>query len=194
MGMRAATGAISEVTANGQGFSCRVIGGGEPRGICGSGLVDAVAVGLDLGAIEPGGRLAGGHADLVICPPVRLTQKDVRELQLAKGAISAGLHILLTRFGVGLDDLSELYLAGAFGNCMNRVSAWRIGLIDVSPERVRPSGNTALLGAKLALFGDRTQAEQIDLIRAITEHVPLATDPHFMDIFADAMHFPERRA
>jgi uncharacterized 2Fe-2S/4Fe-4S cluster protein (DUF4445 family) len=114
-------------------------------------------------------------------------------LQLAKGAISAGVHILLSRFGVGLDDLSELYLAGAFGNCMNRVSAWRIGLIDVPPERVRPSGNTALLGAKLALFGDRAQADEIAAIRARTEHVSLAIDPQFMDIFADAMHFPDRR-
>jgi len=192
MGMRAATGAIGEVTANGHGFACRVIGGGAPRGICGSGLVDAVAVGLDMGVIESGGRLAGGRDELMLCPPVRLTQKDVRELQLAKGAISAGLHILLAHLGIGLDDLSALYLAGAFGNCMNRTSAWRIGLIDVPPQRVRPSGNTALLGAKLALFGDRAQADEIAEIRARTEHVPLASDPQFMDIFADAMHFPER--
>lgn len=194
MGMRAATGAIGEVKANGQGFSCRVIGGGTPRGICGSGLVDAVAVALDLGLIESSGHLADGHADLSICPPVKLTQKDIRELQLAKGAISAGLHILVARLGIKLDDLSALYLAGAFGNCMDRVSAWRIGLIDMPPERVRPSGNTALLGAKLALFGDRAQAEEIEQIRARTEHVPLASDPDFMDIFADAMQFPERRA
>lgn len=193
MGMRAATGAISEVTANGQGFTCRVIGGGSPRGICGSGLVDAVAVGLDAGWLDSGGRFADGGDEIMLSPPVRITQRDIRELQLAKGAISAGLHILLGQLGVGLDDLSELYLAGAFGNCMNRVSAWRIGLIDVPPERVRPSGNTALLGAKLALFADRAQAEEIDFIRTHTKHIPLADDPNFMDVFADAMLFPEDR-
>jgi len=88
---------------------------------------------------------------------VKLTQRDIRELQLAKGAIAAGMRILLSRLGLGLDDISEVYLAGAFGNYMNRASAWRIGLLDVPPERVRPSGNTALLGAKIALFGEQAK-------------------------------------
>ncbi|HQE41552.1 MAG TPA: ASKHA domain-containing protein [Phycisphaerae bacterium] len=191
MGMRAATGAICEVTRKKQAFHCRVIGGGAPRGICGSGLVDAVAVALDLGLIEPDGLLAGAREDLEICPPVRLNQRDIRELQLAKGAIAAGLRILLSRLQAGLEDLSDVYLAGAFGNYMNRISAWRIGLIEAPPERVRPSGNTALLGAKMALFGDKAQTEEIEQILARTEHVSLASDPEFMDIFADAMQFPD---
>ncbi len=193
MGMRAATGAICEVSANVSGFHCRVIGGGQARGICGSGLVDAVAVALDKGLIEPRGVLAHGGEDFEICPPVRVSQRDIRELQRAKGAIAAGMRILLSRLGAGLDDVFELYLAGAFGNYMNRGSAWRIGLLDLPPDKVRPSGNTALLGAKLALFGDKSQGDEIELIRSRTEHVPLASDPEFMDIFADSMLFPERR-
>lgn len=194
MGMRAASGAICEVIRNGDGFSCRVIGGGSARGICGSGLVDAVAVALDLDLIEPDGLLAGARDALDICPPVRLEQRDIRELQLAKSAIAAGMRILLARLGAGLDDVCEVYLAGAFGNYMNRTSAWRIGLIDVPPERVQPSGNTALLGAKLALCGDKRQAAEIARIRAMTEHVSLASDSEFMDIFADGMQFPDRPA
>jgi uncharacterized 2Fe-2S/4Fe-4S cluster protein (DUF4445 family) len=168
-----------------------VIGGGEPRGICGSGLVDAVAVALDARLIEPDGLLAGGREDLTICGPVRLNQRDIRELQLAKGAIAAGMRILLNRLGATLDDVTQVYLSGAFGNYMNRISARRIGLLEMLPERVKPSGNTALLGAKLALFAGDGRNAEVDSIRARTEHISLASDPDFLDIFAEAMQFPE---
>lgn len=193
MGMRAATGAISEVGAHEGRLRCRVIGGGAPRGICGSGLVDAVAAGLDAGVIGPDGLLAGGRDKWVLKAPVTLTQRDIRELQLAKGAIAAGMRVLLNRLGLGLEDLSVVYLAGAFGNYMNRASAYRIGLLDVPPERVRPSGNTALLGAKLALFAPAGDTDEIAAIRRCVEHVPLAADPVFMESYVGAMAFPRER-
>ena len=161
MGMRAATGAISEVHVEGGELHCHVIGGGAPRGICGSGLVDAAAAGLQLGWLAPSGRLAQGDS-VTLAEPVSLTQKDIRELQLAKGAIAAGLRILLEQWGATESDLAQVYLAGAFGNYMNLSSAERIGLLHVPEERVVPAGNTALRGAKLALCGFSEGADHFD--------------------------------
>lgn len=190
MGMRAATGAIFEVRADAGRLGCRTLGQGPPRGICGSGLVDAVAASLDLGLIEPGGRLAGGASELPLMAPVRLTQGDIRELQLAKAAIAAGARILLEQWGAAPEDLSALYVAGAFGNYINRDSARRIGLIEWPPEKVRPAGNTALLGAKIALFTDSAEVNDFAAIRSRVEHVPLAADERFMDTYVECMRFP----
>lgn len=189
MGMRAGPGAVSEVAIEGGRLRCRVIGDEAPRGICGSGLVDAVAAALDLGLVEPGGRLAGGAPALDLAPPVRLTQRDVRELQLAKAAVAAGLHLLRERFGAAACADAPIYLAGAFGNYVNRRSARRIGLVDAPEDRVRAAGNTALMGAKMALFRDADADDFADL-RARIEHVPLAGAPAFERAFIDALAFP----
>lgn len=191
MGMRAASGAISAVNVDQGRLSCHVLGNVSPRGICGSGLVDAAAACLELGLIKHTGRLASGENALMLCAPVTLTQNDVRELQLAKGAIAAGIRILLARWGAEARDVTRLYLAGAFGNYINRASARRIGLIDFPLERVQPAGNTALLGAKLALFNPRHQDFDYRQVRARIEHVSLADDPQFQDIFVGEMRFPE---
>src|SRR5574340_29119 len=184
-GMRAATGAISEVTADDGRLDCRVLGHAAPRGICGSGLVDAVAGALDLNLIAPSGRLRGSKT-LPLSGPVALTQADIRELQLAKGATAAGMDIVLERWGARLEDVERVYLAGAFGNYLNRASARRIGLLNFPLDSVEPAGNTALLGAKLALFdGAFTR------IREITEHVPLGSDPEFQEKYVAAMPFPD---
>lgn len=190
MGMRAATGAISEVhVANGR-LKCHVLGNVVPRGICGSGLVDAVASSLELGLIKESGRLADGGAELPLCSPVKLSQTDIRELQLAKGAIAAGIRILLEQLGKTHADLTRLYLAGAFGNYINRTSARKIGLIQFPREKVTPSGNTALLGAKLALFsGDGESGEYAGILNRI-QHVSLSADPRFQEIYVEEMTFP----
>jgi uncharacterized 2Fe-2S/4Fe-4S cluster protein (DUF4445 family) len=185
MGMRAATGAISEVRVSDLSIRCRVIGGGAPRGLCGSGLVDAVAAGLELGTIRPDGRLA---APMPLAMPVELMPQDVRELQLAKGAIAAGLRILTARLGASLDDIETLYLAGAFGNTINPPSAQRIGLLRLPAERIVPAGNTALLGAKRALFED---AAVWDALARRVEHVALDEDAAFESVFAEEMEFPD---
>ena len=183
-GMRAATGAISEVVLSDGALHCRVIGGGPARGLCGSGLVDAAAAGLELGAIDAGGRLA---EPLALSGNVALHPHDVRELQLAKGAIAAGLRILASRFGARPDDIERLHLAGAFGNYVSRASASRIGLMRLPMEQMVPAGNTALLGAKRALFEDTGPWDT--LARSI-EHVSLNEEPAFQEIFAEEMSFP----
>lgn len=191
MGMRAATGAISEVRLNGDGMTCHVLGGAAPRGICGSGLVDAVAVGLDMGVIQSTGRLADGRKEFILAEPVRLKQCDIRELQLAKAAIAAGIQLLIEQWGIQSNELAGLYIAGAFGNYINLDSARRIGLIDFGADKVKVVGNTALLGAKMALFADGDGHQQNESIRRRVEHVALAADAKFMDAYVEAMSFPE---
>ncbi len=188
MGMRAASGAISQVTLANGALQCRVIGDGPARGICGSGLVDAVAAGLQNGAIQPSGRLCGAAFPLL--EQVHLTQNDIRELQLAKGAIAAGLRILLNRFGATANDVHAISLAGAFGNYISRQSAQRIGLLSFPIEKIRPAGNTALLGAKLALFETSVADPAFEQMRARIEHVPLHEDLEFQETFIEEMRFP----
>jgi uncharacterized 2Fe-2S/4Fe-4S cluster protein (DUF4445 family) len=126
-----------------------------------------------------------------LTPTVEISQRDIRELQLAKGAIAAGLHILSRRWGTRVEALATVHLAGAFGNYINRSSARHIGLLPFSPERVRPAGNTSLLGAKLVLFreGGDDEARYLSLRRRV-EHVSLNDDPEFMDTYVAEMAFP----
>ena len=199
MGMRASTGAISQVTLSppldplrretgSRQLHCRVIGDGAPRGLCGSGLVDAVAAGLELEVIGASGRFVNGETSWMLAEPVALTQNDIRELQLAKGAVAAGIKLLMQRRGA--KELSRLYLAGAFGNYIDRLSAQHIGLIDFPPERVEAAGNTALLGAKLALFSRDSEGGSYDGLRRRIEHVALNADPCFQDVFVEELAFP----
>jgi uncharacterized 2Fe-2S/4Fe-4S cluster protein (DUF4445 family) len=166
------------------------LGNAAPRGICGSGLVDAVASALELGWVKPNGRLANGQ-ELMLAAPVRISQTDIRELQLAKGAIAAGLELLLRQWGATKEDLSRLYLAGAFGNYINHASARRIGLLDFPPAKVQPVGNTALLGAKLALFSLPERDAEYRELRAKLHHVSLHEDPHFHETYVEEMTFPD---
>ncbi len=195
-GMRAVSGAIAGVSAVDGGPVCRVLGHGPARGLCGSGLVDAVAVGLTLGRIDATGRytaanggVGGSGTRWELAPGVALSQADIRELQLAKGAIAAGLRLLLEPWGAVPSDLGRVYLAGAFGNYINRASAHRIGLLDLPPDRVVPAGNTALLGAKLALFDPGTD-DDFSALRRCIRHVALSENARFLDIFAESMRFP----
>ena len=96
------------------------------------------------------------------------------------------LEILARRWGTSLEGISRVYLAGAFGNYINRTSARRIGLLPFPEEKVQPAGNTALLGAKLALFEDD---HNFEAIRARVEHVPLGSDPEFQDRYVESMTF-----
>jgi len=185
MGMRATTGAIYEVVLENGRLRCKVFGDVTPRGICGSGLVDAAAVGLELGVITPAGRLG---LPWVLCPPVRLVQSDIRQLQLAKAAVAAGMRILLRRLGATASEVSRVYLAGAFGNYVSGASARRIGLLEFPLEVIEPAGNTALAGARLALL----QPEDCDYrrLRERVRHIPLAADPDFEQHYVAAMSFP----
>jgi uncharacterized 2Fe-2S/4Fe-4S cluster protein (DUF4445 family) len=192
MGMQASTGAVTEVRPAGSNgdLACTVLGGGPARGICGSGLVDAVAALLDTGKLTASGRFADRSQEMVLVDPVTLSQQDVRELQLAKGAIATGIDMLVQHWGATNDDVALVFVAGAFGNYIRFSSAERIGLLNFPEDRLCASGNTALLGAKLAMF-KAPQARGYDELRNRIEHVSLNTDPAFQDQFVDALLFPE---
>jgi uncharacterized 2Fe-2S/4Fe-4S cluster protein (DUF4445 family) len=184
MGMRAVTGAIAYVVLSEGSLRPTVIGDVAPRGICGSGLVDAVAAGLRSGSILSNGRIADGSKIFPIAPPVVLYQSDIRELQLAKGAIAAGFRLLLKRLDVQVRSLHAIRLAGAFGNYVQIESALRIGLLEAPHALIHAAGNTALRGAKMLLLAEEPPLPPI-------EHVSLAADPAFHDEFANCMTFPE---
>ena len=185
MGMRAVTGAVSHVSLGDGRMIARVIGDAAPRGICGSGLVDAVAAGLRSGAILPSGRIANGTKVFPVLEPVVLWQSDVRELQLAKGAIAAGFQVLLRHIGASVNQLRSIYLAGAFGNYVQIYSAIAIGLLAAPKGIIHAAGNTALRGAKMLLIQEPTP--RLPEIR----HISLGADPGFQDEFANCMAFPE---
>ncbi len=187
MGMRAATGAISRVFLDHGKMECDVIGDVEARGLCGSGLVDAVAAGLNADIIAARGRFTNGSKEFPLSGLVKLWQNDVRELQLAKAAIASGMRILLDHWGATIEDVEEVYLAGAFGNYVRAESAVRIGLMESSIDKLIPAGNTALRGAKM-LIG----ATDFSVLNMI-EHFNLAADPNFQDRFVDCMAFPEAK-
>lgn len=176
-GMRACAGAIDAVHLEDGCLIPHVIGDAPPRGICGSGLVDAAARALEAGLLLPSGRLA--QNPLPLAEGVELTQSDIRQLQLAKGAMAAGLKMLAR-------DSARLRLAGAFGNYLHLGSARRIGLLPEDVE-VEPTGNAALRGVRMLLLEPSSREERIGRILAMTEHVELAADPAFQEIFAENM-------
>jgi uncharacterized 2Fe-2S/4Fe-4S cluster protein (DUF4445 family) len=179
-GMRAGTGAIDSVHLRDGRLDCHVIGGGAARGICGSGLVDAAACGVEMGLIAANGRLTNADKRLPLAGGVVLAQSDIRELQLAKGAMAAGLRMLA---GGGVEGLD---LAGAFGNYIRQSSARAIGLL---PEDlpVEPVGNSALRGARMLLLAPGTRQARLRKIAALSRHVELAADPDFQYLFAEMM-------
>ncbi len=183
-GMRATTGAISRVFAAGGEYSVRVIGNTAPLGICGSGLLDAAAAALNEDWLLPRGRIVDSSRELKLAPGVALTQEDIRELQLAKAAVASGLRLLLKRWGAELSDLKTVFLGGAFGNYLDVESAHRIGLLEIAPSIVVPSGNTALRGARLALLSEHFEPS------TPIDHVALASEPGFEDAFIDCVSFP----
>lgn len=126
-GMRGAEGAIDHVFLENGEIRFHVLGETAPRGICGSGLLDLIAAALDAGLLDKSGYLEGGSCSL--SGAVTLAQKDVREVQLAKAAIRAGIELLAQKMGIRVEEIEEVLLAGAFGSYMNPASACRIGMI-----------------------------------------------------------------
>lgn len=208
-GMRAAPGAIDSLSRDGR-LAPRVIGGGEPQGICGSGLLDAAAALLEAGLLLPTGRLAppgegertapgrivegeGGRAFVLAAGTgLTLTQEDVRQLQLAKSALRSGIQVLASRLGLGPGEFNDVYLAGVFGNFLRPASAARVGLLPAGVrDRVVFAGNAALTGAEMMLASER-EWERANAIAERVEAVELSGDPDFRDAFIDNLAFPEK--
>jgi len=211
-GMRGSAGAIDHVSI---GEECKytVIGNTTPRGIAGSGLVDTVAELIKVGIVDENGRLLkvdeiknrlgkkykdritiiNGISAFIIAEgntgPIYVTQKDIREFQLAKGAIAAGIEVLLKEYGAEARDVDEVYLAGAFGNYLRPESACTVGLIPKElEERIKGIGNAAGAGAKLAIISRKEFERAIALSQEI-KYIELSAHADFNKTFFDNMGF-----
>lgn len=209
-GMTASDGAVSAVAYENGALSLTVLGNVPPVGLCGSGLIDAAAVMLTLGAVDETGRIMdAGEAPAEALPflgeteedgrvfyltedrSICVTQKDLRSLQLAKAAIAAGAEILAKEYGVPLEQVSSLLLAGGFGSFIRPESAGRIGLIPPALLPVtRAVGNAAGEGAVSAALSSGARRE-LSEIRAASRYLELSRHPGFNDCYLNAMMFEE---
>lgn len=216
-GGRATEGAIQRVLVNGDDLDIDVIGGREAHSLCGSGLIDAAAVLLDLGVVESNGSFRtaedlrhlpkaiwrrcvpfGDQPAFVLAwnktgdsPQVVLTQKDIRMLQLANAAIRAGIHLLLRTLEVDANELEQVFLAGAFGSYINKESALRIGLLpNLAPEKIHSLGNAAADGVHMVLLS-ATGRKLCTKLAAAMEHIEIAHRPDFNDLYSELIFFPE---
>jgi uncharacterized 2Fe-2S/4Fe-4S cluster protein (DUF4445 family) len=187
MGMRAVTGAISSLNLVDGKTEASVIGNTAPKGICGSALIDAVAILRKLEMIGIFGEINSGEGQIQITGKVKLTQKDINEFQLAKAAIATGLSILSGKLSIGISDIEKIYIAGGFGNYINIENVVATGMIELPEEKIYKMGNTALIGAKMFLFSNPGTTDEI-LLK--TRHINLESDPNFQDIYVDKMLFP----
>ena len=190
-GMRGTDGAIDHVWLEEGQVRCSVIGGGKAAGICGSGLIDAVAVALELGLLNKRGRIRNEDHIFRLTDDIYLTQEDIRQVQMAKGAIHAGITLMAKQLGIPVSDIQQVLLAGAFGAHLDPDNACRMGLLP--PElagKITSVGNAAGSGAKM-LACDRHLLEQTNKLVRIIEFLELASLPEFPKTFAKAMGFPE---
>lgn len=218
-GMRAADGAVEGIKIIEDTVECKVIGDTLPIvGICGSGLIQGAAELLTHGIIGPSGKMLTPEEakyklrpalaervqvfedqnafllipedDLKGQKAIYITQSDIRELQLAKGALAAGIRTLMNEMNITVEDIEELLLAGAFGSYIDKISAQTIGLIPpLTPKRIRSVGNAAGMGAVMVLLS-RDSAEDAQNIAINAKNIELSSRSDFQDFFIDAMFFP----
>lgn len=183
-GMRATTGAISSVKLENGTLQCHVIGNVEARGICGSGLIDIIAILLEQQEIGMFGEINSGKEEIKLTEKVSLMQQDIREFQLAKAAISTGVQLLLNHTGITINEVENIFIAGGFGNFLNLKNVLRTGLIECEEDKIKKLGNTALIGAKMFLFEND---EFIQSILNKTTHINLEGDASFQDVYIEKM-------
>jgi uncharacterized 2Fe-2S/4Fe-4S cluster protein (DUF4445 family) len=207
MGMRAARGAIERVQLINGDVRIWTIGEAPALGLCGSGIVDAIAVMVESEVINHRGAYQKGHElvstdvdgkqQFILVPkgesgidrPISVSRKDVSEIQLAKGAIRTGIEILLIEAGIDANAVEQFIIAGAFGSYINVGSAIKLGLFPSIPlKRFRQVGNAAGMGAYQLLISQKSR-DQADLISEKLEYVELTTHPNFSDEFIRQMSF-----
>ncbi len=208
-GMRAGYGAIDKVASNDGKLEFRVIGEGLPRGICGSGIIDLIAVLLKNGCMDRNGNFTeqgalqlemriGEHGSEIILvrgedtmtgTPLIFNQEDIRQVQLARSAIRTAIDILLKKAKIDVHKLDNIYLAGAFGSYLDPANLLNIGLIPaVDASKIRNIGNAAAEGAILALLSDDKSKEAVT-IKSRVQYVELAQQEEFQALFLKNLNF-----
>ncbi len=219
-GMRATTGAIEKIVFD-EDVRCSVIGNGAPVGLCGSALIDLVAELRRLGILSSTGQLLSsnqwpnpatqairqrvsenseGQPEFLVAQTnpgpgdgrIVLTQRDIRELQLAIGAMRAGITIILKQAGIEASAVDQVFIAGGFGSFIRRDNAQAIGLLptEIDCQKISYVGNVSLAGSKLALLSSQAR-EPADTLARQTQHLELSLDLNFQMEFAEAMIFPD---
>ncbi len=209
-GMRAATGAIERLRIDSDKVQYQTIDGAPPVGICGSGILDALAQLHVANIIDDSGRIMDdrprvrtyrGQREFILVggeerkgkPAITITQRDVRELQLAKAAIRTGIQILLEASGCTEDNIKQVIIAGAFGTYIDISSAVAVGMLPPLPvDRFRQVGNAAGMGAKLALISSKSRTRAQALASKI-RYVELAASPRFRPTFVQASYLGKYR-
>jgi uncharacterized 2Fe-2S/4Fe-4S cluster protein (DUF4445 family) len=208
-GMRAAAGAIERLRWVDDRIEYHTIAGAPPIGLCGSGILDALAELYLHGVVDPNGRMGEhprvrtrkGQREFVLISKeernggsaITVNQHDVRELQLAKGAIRTGIQALLEASSLSDEDIDEVIIAGAFGSYIDVSSAITIGMLpSLALDRFRQVGNAAGTGARLALTS-RAQRVEAEKIARRVRYIELAAVPNFQDLFSQSMYLGEYR-
>ena len=190
-GMLAVPGAAHRARWEDGGFRLETIGGLAPQGLCGTGLLDVLALGVRHGLIEKRGKISGPEKVLRLGDSLSLTQQDVRELQLALAAVKSGVRMMLREFKIPAKRLDGVCVAGAFGASLDIGNCRTLGLLsEVPAERIRFVGNTALAGARKLLLSAPQRAAAEALAAKVT-HLSLASRPDFQDEFVKSLEFAE---
>ena len=184
-------GAIDSVSLQGGSVAYTVIGGKEATGICGAGLIDAIAWMVRTGQIDETGAFADAGGKFRISERVYVSQADVRAFQLAKSAICAGLRVLLDTAGVTFEKLEHLYVAGGLGFYLDIANALEVGLFPKElADKIVVVGNTALAGTKQCLCSE-SRIAQAERLAAEAEYIDLSASPRFMEEYIENMNFGE---
>lgn len=183
-------GAIKKVFTEKDRVVIETIGNGEPVGICGSGLIDAISVMLQKNVIDKTGKIVKENKDFfALTKDICITQKDIREVQLAKSAIASGIAVLLSTAGISSKDIEKVFLAGSFGSAINPESAGKIGLLPMSlSKKAKILGNAAGLGAVKCLLNEENKI-RAEKIAINIKTVILASNPVFEKEFIDNLQF-----
>jgi len=188
-GLPAVNGAIWRAELINHELKIETVNGRPARGICGSGLIDLLAIFLQQGVIKPDGRIARGQEKIEIQADIFLTQEDIRQAQLACAALKTGFRLLLENLSLDPRQLQAIYLAGGFGQELSIENSQAIGLIPrIEKEKVIFLGNTSLAGARLLLLNNSSRKDLLSFLEKI-EYISLAIEPNFQDYFLQALKF-----
>jgi uncharacterized 2Fe-2S/4Fe-4S cluster protein (DUF4445 family) len=192
-GMLALPGAIYKAEKKNR-LILHTIGKEKPQGICGTGLIDLIALFLDEGKITPSGKIVGNKGPIEITEKIAISQQDVREIQLAVAAVKTGIRLICEMYRIKKEDLDEVFIAGAFGNYLNTKNAKRIGLLpDIDPEKIVYVGNSSLAGARALLLSKPARKKTESLIKKV-HYISLALDPRFQKCFIDSLNFGDENS
>ncbi|RLG29330.1 hypothetical protein DRN97_12050 [Methanosarcinales archaeon] len=190
-GVGGVSGAIKEVRIENGEVKYKTIDDAAPVGVCGSGIIDTLAELLDKKIIDGRGKFYGEEKRFGIAERISLSEEDIDQLNLAKTAVSVGIKVLLGRYGIALEEIDNIFLAGGFANFTNTENAIRIGLLpDVERERVKKVGNAAIEGARQALVS-KTKREDAEAIAKRIEHIKLEEEENFMELFVTELYFQQ---